>query len=401
MVAQALRELEELEKKARGKTEEASTTAAGDTCKRPKKPFVQLLVRMLVNVEALNMVESVGNVTRHRTVPVIYAKGPGEYYVRWVPAVSGETLAHRYQEEIVELALQDSGCRNRVDYWSMQKEFLKHWDLKFYQQQCQQSNLKPFEWECQLASKYAGARQGTLDQIRDIEETIVKNSVVEDIAGFLVTQGPTRRTSCIRFSYALPTMDALDASQIDHQMHVRGALKAQSLRIKGYEEAIQIPYYVQIGSVLYGFNVDLDLGCVGCLSTTREPVSDEQCGLERRRCIAVKALRPLVDGDFGAKRSRYRPHNQLELVIAVVSDQSIPLPPATLPLHSLLGELAAKLKAYKELGASYELAALVPPGIPYRDKLLEQVQNSLGKLDVYETTSDFLKALEKLAGLQC
>jgi len=367
--------------------------------------YLQLLVRMWINVEALNMVESVGNVTRRRTVPMIVAKGPGSYVVRWVPAISGETLAHRYQEEIVTLASSHSGCSKRIDYWSAQGEFLKHWDLKFYDAQCQKASKgeapKPRDWECELAKNYANLNNYSINHIAEIERIIVSNSVVEDIAGFLVTQGPTRRTSCIRFSYMIPTIDSIDSSQMDHQMHVRGALKAQSLRIEGYEEAIQIPYYVQIGSVVYGLNIELEMERVGCYSIAEGCVNDHECSINDRRCIALYALRPILDGDFGAKRSRYLPHTQLEIAVAIASSRPIPTPPATLPFRAMLEELKTKLNDYRDLGTDYEVHALIPSGLPYSANVEDLVKSVLGDINVHRSSIKFLKALEQTLKLDC
>ncbi|AEM38380.1 CRISPR-associated autoregulator, DevR family [Pyrolobus fumarii 1A] len=377
-------------------------------CCNIKLRWIQIVYRLLVNVDALNMVESVGNVTRRRTVPVIVPRAPGQYVVRWVPAVSGESLAHRYQMEIVELAkTKYTECSSRIDYWSEQGELLKHWDLGFYQKQCQQAEQgkapKPRGWECDLANRYAGRREGfSLSDLQDIEKRIVDNSLVEDIGGFLVTQGPTRRTSCIRFSYLIPTLDAIEATQLDHQMHVRGALKAQSLRLPGYEEAIQVPYYVQVGSVLYGGNIELDLCCVGSYSIAGGCVEDKECTLTLRRCVALDALRPLLEGDFGAKRSRYRPHNVTELVIAVLSDRPVPLPPATLPLENLVEELKRKLDDYKKLNVDVKLVAYVTAalGSNYAERL-RQLIGRLPGVEITNTIPDLIGRIRDNVGLQC
>ncbi len=395
--------------------------------------LLQIVYRMLVNVDALNMVESVGNVTRRRTVPVIVPKAPGSYVIRWVPAVSGEALAHRYQWEVVELASgRYKGCSGRVDYWSGQGEFLKHWDLGFYKRQCDRAVRgeapKPQDWECSLAdllvecrgtncglkgdvrhpeksSVYLTRRQGnqvrlTIEGVKYVEEVIVGNSIVEDIGGFLVTQGPVRRTSRIRFSYLIPTLDAMEATQLDHQLQVRGALKAESL---GIAEGVQVPYYVQVGSVLYGGNIELDVGGVGCYSIGGGCVDDQECPVEARRCIAVEALRPVLEGDFGAKRSRYRPHNVLEVAVAVVSDKPVPLPPATLPLTSLLDELAAKLRVYREkLGVKYSVVAYATMalGEEYGGKLRGMLKEKLG-VESVSTIPEFIEQVLGVLQLDC
>ena len=53
--------------------------------------FVSVRGRVLINVEALNMTESVGNYVKHRRVPVI---SPKTYATYFVPAISGESIAH-------------------------------------------------------------------------------------------------------------------------------------------------------------------------------------------------------------------------------------------------------------------------------------------------------------------
>ncbi len=421
-----------------GRSSEEASKARVNCCDL-ECPWVQIVYRMLVNVDALNMVESVGNVTRRRTVPVIVPKAPGQYVVRWVPAISGESLAHHYQMEIVELAkTRYTQCKDRIDYWSEQGELLKHWDLGFYAELCDQGKIpKQYAWECNLAKTFMhkvkvskgrqewrvkpdvkivldgrevlltirderGQSAFTLEGIKYIEKEITEHSIVEDIGGFLVTQGPTRRTSCIRFSYLIPTLDAIESSQLDHQMHVRGALKAQSLRLPGYEEAIQVPYYVQVGSVLYGGNIELDLCCVGSYSIAEGCVEDSECTRELRRCVALDALRPILEGDFGAKRSRYRPHNVTELVITVLSDRPLPLPPATLPLESLVEELRVKLDAYRKLNVRFRLVAYVTEALggEYAERL-KQLVSRLPGVEVVDTIPDLIERIRGNVGLKC
>ncbi len=188
-------------------------------------PYVSIGVRSVVNVEALNMVESVGNVTRHRTVPVIIQVGPGRYAIRWLPAVSGETLAHAYQASLVKLAQEADACRDRICYWCQHEEFVKHWDLRFWQQTV---DKVPYPaWEKDLKNLIKG--EYTREDIGKIESFIVVHCLVEDITGFLVTQGPVKRTSAISFSYMIPTYDAVSDGSValDNQFFVRHAARAQ------------------------------------------------------------------------------------------------------------------------------------------------------------------------------
>jgi CRISPR-associated protein Csa2 len=61
--------------------------------------------RILVNTEALNMAESVGNYTRHRKAPIVIPSENG-YSILYTPVVSGESLAHAYQAILAQIASQ-------------------------------------------------------------------------------------------------------------------------------------------------------------------------------------------------------------------------------------------------------------------------------------------------------
>lgn len=319
--------------------------------------FVSIGVRALINVEALNMVESVGNVTRHRTVPVVMHMD-GRYIVRWVPAISGEALAHRYQVELVKLVKSSDGCKERLDYWSEQGEFLKHFDIvNFYGNDNIKRRLK--EWERSLVEMVqkmlAQENKLSYQNIVELERIVVTNSVVEDVAGFLITQGPVKRTSNVAFSYAVPTLDALEsgAAQLDVQLQVRHAPQAEALRPGGYQTPVQAPYYVQIASAVYGLTVNLNLGGIGVLSTTGEEVKDDKCPPQIRRRLAIEALEPVLDLDFGAKRSRYNPHGYVELALAVVAKRPIQVSPPTLRFDEFVD---GTLERAKELGADRVIA---------------------------------------------
>ncbi|MFZ8792558.1 MAG: type I-A CRISPR-associated protein Cas7/Csa2, partial [Acidilobaceae archaeon] len=65
--------------------------------------WLSLGLRALVNVEALNMAESVGNFVRHRKAAMV-VRSDSRYIVRYVPVVSGESMGHAYQSWIARLA---------------------------------------------------------------------------------------------------------------------------------------------------------------------------------------------------------------------------------------------------------------------------------------------------------
>ncbi|MCS7114488.1 MAG: DevR family CRISPR-associated autoregulator [Candidatus Bathyarchaeota archaeon] len=276
---------------------------------------------MLVNVEALNMVESVGNVVRHRTVPIIVRKNSGQYIMRWVPAISGECLAHAYQSFLADLA-QKRGIN--VCYWCARNEFIKHFDLNFYNLT---KNKISYSLEENKFITYLNKENLTLDDVRDIEELIVKCCAVEDIGGFLTTQGPTKRTARFYVSYAIPTYDTVKEGivALDHQFMVRHAPEAELRRGEFKQNkqnqipAAQAPYYPQVGSALYAWVFNLDLGGIGVSSVAGHEIltADE---MKCRRELSLDALAEMLDSKlFGAKLTRFMPFIEFEAVLAAIS----------------------------------------------------------------------------------
>jgi len=273
---------------------------------------------MLVNVETLNMVESVGNVVRHRIVPMILRKEGGEYIIRWTPAISGECLAHAYQSLLADLA-QKRGLN--VCYWCARNEFIKHFDLNFYK--LTSSQISYSHEENQLI-KYLEKENLTLNDVKDIEGNIIRCCVIEDIGGFMVTQGPTKRTSRFHVSYAIPTYDTVEKGivALDHQFMVRHAPEAE-LRRQGLKEIppAQSPYYPQVGSALYAWIFNLDVSGIGISSVSGESVLDAN-QIKQRKEVALDALAEMLDCKlFGAKLTRFTPFIDFEVAVAVISDK--------------------------------------------------------------------------------
>ena len=84
--------------------------------------WLSLSWRARVNVEALNMAESIGNYIKHRRAPIAVYEN-GRYVLRYVPAISGESIAHAYQEWLAEEA-----SKTGLSVCDMCKkgEFVKH-----------------------------------------------------------------------------------------------------------------------------------------------------------------------------------------------------------------------------------------------------------------------------------
>ncbi|NPA05201.1 MAG: type I-A CRISPR-associated protein Cas7/Csa2 [Crenarchaeota archaeon] len=272
--------------------------------------YMAVSARILVNMEALNMAESVGNVVRHRRAPVVFRTGTG-FVLRYVPVVSGESLAHHYQRLLAELAKQRGlpvckACSQGV--------FLKHADRQVF---------KTYDGIADPKKKFG---KGT-----EVEKYIVENCVVEDIGGFLFTDMTIKRTSRFRVGYMVPALDALEkgAAATEAQFHVRYSPGAQA-----GQQAI---YYVEVGSAVYVFNYALDASAVGMYSAENPGYSEKTPYIlskeERLKRVelAVDALAALLGGmAWGAKTSRFMPHWKVVSLVAAVAS---PIPFTVSPGH--------------------------------------------------------------------
>ncbi len=280
--------------------------------------FLSLGLRAVVNVEALNMVESVGNIIRHRKVALVYRRGDS-YLVRWVPAVSGESMAHSYQAWLADLAEKR---KLPVCEYCKKHEFVKHADVSVF----------GFEkWEQELASEISSsskkakgeskaAAPDALKLMDSIERRIVENCVVEDIGGFLYAgETPVKRTSRFASSYMVPSLDNVERATIETQFQVRHAPTAS----QKWEQA-QMIYNVEVGSAIYAWSFYIDLSQIGCASMVTKECFIKPENRRARIELAIDALALMLDTKiFGAKQSRFAPIIDYEIVVATVSD---PLP---------------------------------------------------------------------------
>ncbi|ALL00357.1 CRISPR-associated protein, Csa2 family [Pyrodictium delaneyi] len=284
--------------------------------------FFSLSARLLVNLEALNMAENVGNVVRHRRAPVVLRTDQG-FVLRYVPVISGESLAHHYQRLLAEIAKQ----RNiPVCNACSQGIFLKH------------SNEEVFR-------KYDKKEYAVFENAAQVEEYVVKNCVIEDVGGFLVAAKEkkskaknAKRTSRFRIGYMIPALDALEAgaAATEAQFHVRYSPEAGQRRDEE-ETTQQAIYYVEIGSAVYVFNFALDATGVGARSMENEGASGKDPYIlpleERFRRVeaAFDALAAFLGGmAWGAKISRFQPHWKILSLVAAVTE---PIPFNVSPGH--------------------------------------------------------------------
>ncbi len=329
--------------------------------------FFSLSARILVNVEALNMAESVGNVVRHRRAPVVLRSSDG-FVLRYVPVISGESLAHHYQKLLASIADQR---KLPVCKACSQGVFLKH---------ANNSVFKEYDGISDPKKKFSvGA---------DAEEYIVKNCVVEDVGGFLYTDMTVKRTSRFRVGYMVPALDALEAgaAATEAQFHVRYSPGARQ-----EEQAI---YYVEIGSAPYVFYFALDVSGIGERSMENEGAAGREAYIlpveERTRRIeaAFDALAALLGGmAWGAKTSRFQPHWKILSLVAAVSK---PLPFNVSPGHDrgFLAETHSRACSMASMVDQFQATIIYYSGGEELEKPSKQCEGV-----TVETASDYLEAV--------
>ncbi|MGC8933522.1 MAG: DevR family CRISPR-associated autoregulator, partial [Candidatus Methanodesulfokora sp.] len=275
-------------------------------------------LRAIVNVEALNMVESIGNIVRHRKAAIVYRRQDGSYVLRYVPAVSGESMAHAYQSWLVHLSKER---KLPVCEFCEKEEFVKHAQPELFGKSKWEEDLKLSIEASKSKGKSKEEKESQKSQelsiiVEKIEEEIVRNCVVEDIGGFLFAgENPVKRTSRFYASYMVPSFDALDKSSLEPQMQVRHAPTASLL----YKQA-QMPYSVEVGSAVYSWSSMLDLGSIGICSysTTKQAIKEDE--RINRIKLAIDALSLMLEsGVFGAKRTRFNPLIEYESLLIAVS----------------------------------------------------------------------------------
>jgi CRISPR-associated protein Csa2 len=270
--------------------------------------FLSLSARLLINLEALNMVESVGNVSRHRRATIILPLD-NDYRKFEVPSISGESLAHGYQQALVNVAEALYGDSTPICKWCKMGEFYKHMDSSH--------------------SVVKAPKGSESENLFRFERDVISHCLAEDIGGFLRAEDPpVKRTSRFQVGYMVPAYDAIEASSLESQFHVRHAPSEPSKKGKEGEREAQMLYYVETGSAVYTLSFNLDVNGIGRTSMVK--IEDAVDAEERKNRIkvALGALLLLLEGEFGAKRSRFLP---VEKVMSLVVSVSNPLPFTVVP----------------------------------------------------------------------
>ncbi len=329
--------------------------------------FLSLSARVAVNVEAMNMVEAIGNVVRHRKASVVYKLGD-RYEVRTVPVISGEALRHALQAALVDVA---AGGGLPVCHWCRRYEFVKRGVV-----------LDDFFSDLGGVGKFQEAAK---EDIYKAERLVMERCVVEDVGGFLIpTETPIKRTSVFEVGYMVPAVaGGRVAYGFDVQFHVRHAPGAQAKAPRGGEIQPQSIYNVESGSALYAVGVNVELWRIG-VAGDGTALKDRA---ERVRA-ALAALVSVLNGDVrvGGHWSSYKPFWSLESAVAVFSR---PLPISAAPavdegyIEETVKLAEAKREVYSKVVGEVDYRILALGGGPQKDK----------KVHVASDVSEFLKTL--------
>ncbi len=255
--------------------------------------YISIALRAMVNVESLNGIETVGNLSRHRTAPLVIPIDGKGYTIRFLPVVSGESIAHAYQELLVEEANSNN---LPLSERSKRCEFLKFADDK-------------------LLEEEGIDKPNDENDIRRAEADILLRDFVCDVGGFLYAGNPSiKRTSCFQVGYMIPAIHEKEVAALESQFQMRFAPSSMSNH--------QMPYSVEVGSALYTFTFILDTDRIGKPSTPFGNKNEREEELNRQRGERLGAtLAALAEFysylSFGAKRSRFLPN--MEVVSAVTS----------------------------------------------------------------------------------
>lgn len=284
--------------------------------------YIGVSARILVNMDALNMAESVGNIVRHKKAPIVVREDNRGYTIKYVPVISGQSIAHGYQRLLAKIA----GEKNlKVCPLCSQGIFVKHGTNEIIRRLAERYNASYARNLESLTNKMSGRGRGSrgtedpIEIVEAFEKEVIENCVVEDVGGFLYTGTiPVKRTSRFMTGYMMPATQYITAVGMEAQMHVRHDPKSPR-REEREEETGQAIYYVETASALYTVVMGLDVDLIGCYEKASGGWEELQDAKDRREA-AVRALAMIVNNLlWGAKKSRFMPTTQIESLVVTIS----------------------------------------------------------------------------------
>jgi len=326
--------------------------------------WVSLCARVRIANEALNMIESIGNYVRKRRAPIPILRGGG-YTTEYVPAISGESMAHAWQEWIAYIAMN--------------------------------KGLKVCE-DCAIGYLIKqGNRTGKISNPDEFEKERVLNCVVEDVGGFLApTDPPVKRTSRIYTGYVIPSLVDLEAATIEPQMHARHAPPSKMAQQREVRE--QMIYVTETASAVYAMTFGIDITGIGRYSYVSQGLVMSLNEKKKRAETVIEALYQIVgQGMFGAKRTRFDPQYMVESLVAAVS---IGIVFNTSPPHNLsyIKETVEKTKRVLEFMSLKPLEIIIYSYVSENDRRRGIVvpENCEVKVDDKKLTFNNVASVEEM-----
>ncbi len=331
--------------------------------------------RFYIEKAAINAVESVGNIIRHRRGTVARLEN-GKLKLVTVPTISAECLKHAFQLWLAALAEKygESVCE-----WCRRGEFVKHGVPDLYQDQ-------------QFRNLISQAKQ--LKDPTAIEEHVIRSCIVEDIGGFLIPiEVPVKRTSKIEFSFAVPTYDAIEKGlcRIEMDFHVRHAPTAML-----QNREAQAIYYVENVTGIFGFVTNLDVSYIG--KTTSYIIRDVT-GIDRRKRVelAIRALQTmLVNGAFGAKRGYYHPSKYCVLSAIAVVSKPIPVVVHSGVDPNYMVRTIEKVEKLKKMFSDEQAEVLYYVDDSELDEVKEQIKKIEGKAKKCSSIEELFEKIKEV-----
>ncbi|MGC9187530.1 MAG: type I-A CRISPR-associated protein Cas7/Csa2 [Fervidicoccaceae archaeon] len=344
--------------------------------------YISVRGRIWLEAEAMNMVESVGNYVKHRKVPIIVKK-EDRYVTFFVPAISGESIAHGYQQVLAQQLLRDG---DKVCPLCSKGIFLKSTNSEVYEYSTGKTPPQKSKEE---------SKEQTIKKAQEIEETIIQSCGVEDIGGFLYAEEVNvKRTSSFYTGYMIPVREVVELTTVDPQLHSRYALgtmfvseeKKDENKVKASGQTI---YYVEVGSSVFTFSFDIDTSTIGKYTFITEKYGEPVPNVDplKRSKSALRALeRFLFDFPVGAKRTRFNPSDiRWESIGLAVSDDVFTLPSSFTKdyLSRAISKMMeysknTKIYAYSEMGCDQQRVVCLPTP---ENTIKEAVNDAINRLE--------------------
>lgn len=353
------------------------SSTSTNTINNPYKLY--FLARVKLQLHSLNTAGSIGNYKKLQEGDVIH----GNSIIR-VPVITGNALKNWHARRMVT-RYTDLGGKNIHE--------------------------RHFRDMLRLAPEDIQGNQNasTIDK----ERSIITGCAICDVHGFLVPiKPPIRREGLIRFSFAVPVEEIVAQRLkfgITHNRVVPIIGREQEVREKeGEEEKKEVEMMIikqEYASAIYAFDSVLDIAMIGRSQYVNENQKEGVSGgiggwlgsklidgqnneIALRAKAAILSFDAVLTGEMGANVSRASPLPKPLVVVAIVTNKSIPK-----PLHPYYQawkqDLANILRVFKD-----RIEKVYVYGIK-RSDLIQYISSSSDKSSSDENLKKELEELEK------